>query len=391
MAKLLLSCDDSIFLNDGRYYAASQEKMDFYQRYLRVFDKLRLVTRCEVDKPMKQGRIPLDVDSRIEYMAIPEFHGPQQYAKVYFKVGNVLRHITDGCDAAVLRIPSTIAIRVGKKVMKKGLPYACEVVFDAEDAWRGSKGLNAQIWKKIDCDMRRMCAGADGVSCVTEHYLQQHYFSNKPQSFSSHYSSLALDKSFFGNAKTYPNHQPFIIAHTSNQVAFNGRKGYNQIIEALKILKEKDVAVKVRFAGKDYQDGVNRLNAYSQQLGVDDMVEFVGFLNRKELDSFLSEADMYVMPTKAEGLPRVIIEAMSKGLPCITTPVSGNPELVSSHFLVDYYDTQTLARRIEELITNTQLYDQTSKENYERSLQYEASVLEKRRDEFYGKLFALVS
>lgn len=391
MAKLLLSCDDSIFLNDGRYYAASQEKMDFYQRYLRVFDKLRLVTRCEVDKPMKQDRIPLDVDSRIEYIAVPEFHGPQQYAKVYFRVGNVLRHITEGCDAAVLRIPSTIAMRVGKKVMRKGLPYACEVVFDAEDAWRGSKGLNAQIWKKIDGDMRRLCSSADGVSCVTEHYLQQHYFSNKPQSFSSHYSSLALDKTFFGNAKTYPNHQPFIIAHTSNQVAFNGRKGYNQIIEALKKLKEKDVAVKVRFAGKEYQDGVTRLNAYAQQLGVDKMVEFVGFLNRKELDSFLTDADMYVMPTMAEGLPRVIIEAMSKGLPCITTPVSGNPELVSSHFLVDYYDTQTLAGRIEELTTNSQLYEQISKENYERSLQYEASVLERRRDGFYGKLLALVS
>ena len=156
-------------------------------------------------------------------------------------------------------------------------------------------------------------------------------------------------------------------------------------------MEEKDVAVKVRFAGKEYQDGVTRLNAYAQQLGVDKMVEFVGFLNRKELDSFLTDADMYVMPTMAEGLPRVIIEAMSKGLPCITTPVSGNPELVSSHFLVDYYDTQTLAGRIEELTTNSQLYEQISKENYERSLQYEASVLERRRDGFYGKLLALVS
>ena len=82
---------------------------------------------------------------------------------------------------------------------------------------------------------------------------------------------------------------------------------------------------------------------------------------------------------------------MSKGLPCITTPVSGNPELVSSYFLVDYYDTQTLAGRIEELTTSSQLYEQTSKENYLRSLQYEASVLEKRRDGFYGKLRALVS
>ena len=104
--------------------------------------------------------------------------------------------------------------------------------------------------------MRLMCASADGVSCVTEHYLQQHYFSKKPQAFSSHYSSLALDKSFYGFPKRYPDHRQFVIAHTSNQVAFNGRKGYNQILEALRILKDKGVSVKIGFAGKDYQDRV---------------------------------------------------------------------------------------------------------------------------------------
>lgn len=99
---------------------------------------------------------------------------------------------------------------------------------------------------------------------------------------------------------------------------------------------------------------------------------------------------MYVMPTMAECLPRVIIEAMSKGLPCITTPVSGNPELVSSHFLVDYYDIMTLADRIAELVENKELYERASKENFERSWDYEASVLQERRDEFYRNLLSLV-
>lgn len=390
MSKLLMSCDDSIFFHNGRYYAASQEKMDFYQRYLRVFDNLRIVTRCVEEVSLKPGYIPLDNDSRIEYIQIPEFHGPKQYAKVYIQTGKILKHIIDGCDAAVLRIPSTIAMRVGKKVMESGIPYATEVVYDAEDGWKGSKGFNRILWKKIDADMRKMCSKADGVSCVTEHYLQQHYFSNKSNAFSSHYSSLALDKSFYGSAKSFPNHRPIIIAHTSNQVAFNGRKGYNQILEALKILKSKGISVKIRFAGKDYQDGTKQLLAFAEQLGISEMVEFVGYLSRSALDKFLSESDLYVMPTKAEGLPRVIIEAMAKGLPCITTPVSGNPELVSSHFLVDYYDTEVLAERIAELTTNPQLYEQTSKENLERSWKYEASVLQERRDEFYGKLRALV-
>lgn len=390
MAKLLLSCDDSIFLNNGRFYAASQDKLDFYRRYLRVFDELRLITRCEKDKPLQAGYVPLDNDSRIEYIPVPDFHGPKQYAKVFLEVGRTLCHITENCDAAVLRIPSTIAMRVGKKVMKKGLPYACEVVFDAEDAWRGDKGLNKMIWKKIDYDMRRMCSSANGVSCVTEYYLQKHYYSQKPEAFVSHYSSLALDKSFYGRPKVLSEKKTFIIAHTSNQVAFNGRKGYNQILEALRLLKERGVAVEVRFAGKDYQNGTEQLLVYANQLGVGEMVKFEGYLSRAALDEFLSNADLYVMPTKAEGLPRVIIEAMAKGLPCITTPVSGNPELLNAHFLVDYYDIKTLADRIEELVNNPQLYEQVSSQNYERSLEYEASVLQSRRDAFYHSLLECV-
>lgn len=386
MAKLLLSCDDSIFLNDGCYYAASQEKMEFYQRYLRVFDKLRLVTRCEVNKPKKQGLVPLDSDTRIEYVPIPEFHGPYQYAKVFYEVGTALQDITVGCDAAVLRIPSTVAMRIGKKVMKKGLPYACEVVFDAKDAWRGGKGLNRMIWRKIDKDMRTMCSKANGVSCVTEYYLQQHYFPTKPSAFTTHYSSLALDKSFYGSTKSFPTHRPIVIAHTSNQVAFNGRKGYNQILQALQVVKNKGVGVKIRFAGRDYQNGIVQLRDYAEHLGIGDMVEFVGYLSRTELSKFLSESDMYVMPTTAEGLPRVIIEAMAKGLPCITTPVSGNPELVGEYFLVDYYDIMTLSDRIIELCQDSNLYEQASRQNYERSLKYEALVLQSRRDEFYSKL-----
>lgn len=138
--------------------------------------------------------------------------------------------------------------------------------------------------------------------------------------------------------------------------------------------------------GQSYHNGIEQLKELSNSLGVYNQIEFMGYLTRTELDKFLSNVDLFVMPTRAEGLPRVIIEAMAKGIPCITTPVSGNPELVSDHFLVKYSDVKTLADRIEELVMNKSLYELTSKENFERSLQYEASVLEKRRDIFYTKL-----
>ena len=385
-----MSCDDYLYRHEGCYYAASQEKYDFYQRYLRIFDELRLVCRCEELQELKKNNVALNMDTRIEVIPVPMFHGPLQYTHHYFGVGKSIRKIADGCDAAVLRIPSTLAMRVSKHVQKSHIPYVCEVVYDGEDGWKATTGLTRMLWKKIDKDMRRICAVADGVSCVTEYYLQRHYYSKKTDSFTSHYSSLALEKSFFSAPKSYPHRNTIIIAHVANQIGFNGRKGNLELIKALSLLKKKNYNIKVRFVGEIRDESASKVMEFATQYEVDKSIEFTGYLSRQELETLLSEVDLFVLPTKAEGLPRVIIEAMAKGLPCITTPVSGCPELIEDHFLVDYDDVSTLAERIKELIDNPQLYEQTSRNNFERSWQYEASVLEKRRDEFYRKLKSLV-
>lgn len=386
MAKLLLSCDDYVYCYKGKYYARTQEKYDFYHRYLRVFDKMRLVTRCVYEDTLGRSRVPLD-DERIEYIPMPFFSGPAQYAKSYLKIRRLLKGITDGCDASILRLPSTIAQRVCSKVMKSGIPYATELVFDANDAMESATNpIERLLWRMINRQMKNACNNAAGVACVTEHYLQSHYSSQKSDAFYGSYSSLALDKSFYTNARSYPERKLFSIAHVCTQVQYNGRKGYNEVIETVSKLKDRGVNVMLNFAGPDYHDGIRKLTELAKSLGVDDRVHFIGGVNRVQLSEYLEKSDIYVMPTWAEGLPRVIIEAMAKGLPCITTPVSGNPELVDDHFLVPYYDTDLLADRIEELVKDASLYEKTSNINFERSKKYEASILEKRRDEFYKEL-----
>lgn len=386
MSKLLLSCDDTIYFSNGKYYAANQEGFDFFQRYLRVFEQLRIVCRCKEERPIKVSRIPLD-DERIEVARITDFHRPKQYAIKYFQVGRDVKNAIPGCDCAVFRLPSTVAFRVWKAFMETKLPYACEIVYDAKDGIAASTNfINKLLWMKIHHDMQKACKAAAGVSCVTEHYLQQRYYTKVKGGFSSHYSSLSLAKEFYTGPREYPTGKTFTIAHVAKQVAFNGRKGINQIIDALVCLKNKGIIVNASFAGKDYNGGIEKLKQYAQSLGVGNQVKFLGFVSREELSQLLNTSDLYVMPTKAEGLPRVIIEAMAKGLPCISTPVSGNPELLSEHYLVGYYDVATLADRIGELVCKEEAYEKASADNYSNSLKYEASLLQKRRDEFYTNL-----
>ncbi len=386
MAKLLISCDDYIFCHEGKYYFKNQEWHDFYQRYLRVFEYLKICNRV-IDEPnLKKNRVLVD-ESRIDIHPLPIFHGPIQYAKVYLAAGRAMKAAVDGCDAAVLRLPSTVAQRLSKQVIKAGIPFATEIVFDAKDGADTSKNLIERIlWRIINHQMRAICARADGVSCVTAKYLQQHYYSVKPNHFVANYSTLALDKDFFSAPRHYPNKSVLSIAHVDLQIGLHSRKGTDIVIRALEKLKKRGIIVNVNFAGDDWNNSTEKILSYAKDHGVEGQVACLGFLSRQQLDEFLNNSDLFVLPTKAEGLPRVIIEAIAKGLPTVTTPVSGNPELIPAQYLVGFNDVNTLAERIEELVTNKEAYEKASKENYEHSLQYEATILQTRRDMFYKTL-----
>lgn len=387
MSKLLISCDDYIFRHKGQYYFKSQEWYDFYQRYLRVFEELRIANRVIDEPELKKGRILVD-DPWIEIHPLPIFHGPIEYSKTYFSTGRAMNNAVVGCDAAILRLPSTVAQRISKQVIKAGIPYATEIVFDACDGADTANNLFQKVlWRIIDRQMRSTCAKADGVACVTEKYLQRRYFSKKPNHIESHYSTLNIDKSFFTSPRQFPQKDVQTIAHVDLQIGLHSRKGTDIIIQALsKLKKGKGIIVNVKFAGDDWDNNTEKILNYAKEHGVEGQVECTGLLSRAQLSAFLDDADLFVLPTKAEGLPRVIIEAIAKGLPTITTPASGNPELISTDYLVPFYDVEILAQKIELLVTNKTEYERVSKENFEHSLQYEGTVLQGRRDEFYRKL-----
>lgn len=384
---LLLYCDEELILHDGKFYAENVERRAIFDRYLRIFDRIRLVQRCREEKQLGKRRVLIE-DPRIDCYPLPYFQGPTEYAKVYFEVGRLLKHSCGGYEAAILRIPSTVSQRAFQYVEKAGIPYATEVVFDAQDGYETAATLKEKIlWRIIHRQMVAMCRKADGVSCVTEKYLQRNYFSVKDNHFVSHYSSLSLPFSFYSSPRTFVKKEHYLIAHVANQVYWEGVKGHREVVQAIALLKDAGMDIHVKFAGLDYNNGIEKIKKNAASLGVLENIEFLGYVNKPELSALLNEADLFVFPTKAEGLPRVLIEAMAKGLPVVSTPASGIPELIKEHFLVGNKDVDSLAARIKELLENPATYEQESKDNYETSLKYEASILEKRRDDFYKQLY----
>ncbi|RLJ36210.1 glycosyltransferase involved in cell wall biosynthesis [Litoreibacter meonggei] len=99
-------------------------------------------------------------------------------------------------------------------------------------------------------------------------------------------------------------------------------------------------------------DGDDRAHLEKLAKPLGDAVQFVGYKSQDEVAAILAEADMLVLPSFAEGVPVVLMEAMASGKPVIASLVAGVPELVDdgvSGFLVPPGDVDTFAARLGQL------------------------------------------
>jgi L-malate glycosyltransferase len=127
-----------------------------------------------------------------------------------------------------------------------------------------------------------------------------------------------------------------------------------------------------------------QVEAQAKTRGLMDRVSFLGQLpageaTREQLD----RADLFVLPSRAEGLPRAMIEAMARGLPCIGSTAGGIPELLAPEDMVPPDDVAALARKIREVTSDPERMSRSSARNLERARLYHENALREPRNRFY--------
>lgn len=133
------------------------------------------------------------------------------------------------------------------------------------------------------------------------------------------------------------------------------RKGIHVLLQALVRVKEEHPSVRLLCGGDGDLDEVREA---AERLGVADCVEILGWVDETRRAGLLATASVYVLPSFAEGLPMSILEAMSAGLPVVTTPVGGIPEAIADGeegLLVPPGDTEALASAISRLLSDAPL------------------------------------
>ncbi len=131
------------------------------------------------------------------------------------------------------------------------------------------------------------------------------------------------------------------------------RKGLFTLIESIPAIVERFKNVKFIISGKGQSDEMRKLLAHAEKFGVKDSIIFTGYYPDKKLPKLYQAADVFAFSTFYEHHPFAVLEALSTGLPVVTTSVGGIPETIDSGkngFLVEPFNPKQFADRILYLL-----------------------------------------
>jgi len=168
-----------------------------------------------------------------------------------------------------------------------------------------------------------------------------------------------VDKKLYDGHKEIVNNRKIRLLFVSRLIE---RKGIQFILPKLAEIDQKsEKEVTLTIVG----DGPFRaeLEKIAEEKGVSGLANFVGQKEKGELSNYYYNSDIFILPSKKEGMPNVVLEAMACGLPVIMTPCEGSTELIQGNgFIATIED---FAERIVELCRDDDLRNRMGKRSKE--------------------------
>lgn len=364
---------------DGLYYSGGTVNLDIWKRYLTIFEEIIALGK-------NMASIPNNVDlslismENVEIRVMTPLNGFKSLLTQFEEVKRECYRCLEDSDCAIIRLPSiegVIACNIARKLNK---PYLVEVVGCAKDSLKYHGSLKGKISAlPIGLMNRKAIKEAPYAIYVTENYLQSKYPCEGVQ-YACSDVNLTLDNEIFEKRKlkihAKKNKSSFKIGMVGSLDVYY--KGHITALKSLKILKDRNFNVELHLIGAGQWKSIE---GTAKKLGVDELVFFNGLIpSGKEVINWLDELDVFIMPSLTEGLPRSLVEAMSRAIPCIASNVGGIPELLDKNFLHEPKDYVDLSNKIIKLIDDKSFYLKTAEHNLFVSKKYERVLLDEKRN-----------
>jgi phosphatidylinositol alpha-1,6-mannosyltransferase len=319
---------------------------------------------------------------------LPDFKGYRQFFRCLPRVARQIWRLPLDNRLPVVRLPEPLSVLLGIRCRLARRPYGALVVAEIVSATRAYSAhptrkavqLLGEVLGKL---IGWLVMGASGTIYVTETQLQLRYPA-APGVPVIVRSNVVLKSSEISSKRVFPMHSRKLVAVGTQQTTI---KGHDTAIKALQILRSRDDRFKLVLVGAGQQQ--DHLRRLADEAGVADHVVFTGLLRTPaEVRDVLKSADLFMMPSRSEGLPRALIEAFATGLPAVGSAVGGITELIPAEYLVQPGDAAALAETVARIFKSPAAWEGLSHHSVSVARRIEETLRPERLQEFFERVVA---
>lgn len=267
---------------------------------------------------------------------------------------------------------------VGASFWRKAIFIYIAKFFHKKVVWHMHAGRFAVFYQQHRYAVRKVVNKSDVIIALSEYWKE--YFKNEFPT-----KRVEIIKNVISAPRVHKQQTGYFT------LLFLGLLGKNKgIYDLLECIRD----YKVEFQGKLklYIGGNGEIEHVKQlikEYGIADIVIFEGWVSGDKKIELLNKSDAYILPSYKEGLPISILEAMSYGMPIISTPVGGIPEIVSNGengYLVEPGNKEDIYKAIISLLNDSDLRNRMGSVSLSRVGEHLPEYVEKQLETLYNSL-----
>lgn len=348
-----------------------------FNRFARHFDSILVVARRG---SYSSEHVELDVP-KIDVRLVDSINTPMSYVNHYKTVNETIKESMNSCDIVYVTVGPMgyLAHKYAIRSQKKYIVFQGGCVFDSLRSIGNiyKRSLSRYAFKQA----KRIMSNANYAIYVSE-YLQKKYPTNGRWCVWSGVDLPKVTPEQIEDRRNRIRNNTGMIKVGLIGYVHNYVKGIDTAIKALARVERKSLVLRILGRG-DHR----YLDKIVSKLHMSDKIEFCGAIRGgKAVIDWLDDIDIYIQPSRTEGLPKATLEAMSRGCPVISSNVGGLPDLVMREWMHKPGDYRTLGELIQKLSSSKHTMLSLSEHSYSVASRYSKVKLDEIFDNFFGQI-----
>jgi len=380
--KVLFVHDGPIYKDEQNNYYGIHYNDSLIRRYLQLGTHVTFLGRVNDINILDIKKYSLITHKNFDVIEVPNFKSFFKYFSLRPKAKKIIEKAILDYDIIMARLPSgsgNIAVHYAQKHNK---PLLTEMVACTLDAYWYHSFKGKLIAHYFFLKQKRIMKNLEYCIYVTKFFLQSRYRIKGKSINCSNVEIGQLDIEILKKRLLKINQKdvnaPIILGSIGTlSIPY---KGHDNVIKALAILKDKEGC---RFIYKLVGQGsTSRLEHLIKKNNLINEVIILGTLKHNQIFNFIDTIDIYIHPSRTEGLPRAPIEAMSRACPVIGSDAGGTPELIAKDFIYEKSSISQIVNLLSNINKNKLLTE--SNRSFSVAKEYQKEILDMRRKTFYN-------